>query len=99
MKLIFDQNLSRHLVAALGGLFPDSSHTSLLGLAEETDSEIRRHAGAGDFVLVTKDADFRQLSLVLGAPPKVVWIRSGNVSTEAVATLPRLPEGSGCLGR
>lgn len=89
MKLLFDQNLSRHLVAALGDLFPDSSHTSLLGLAEATDSEIWRKAGTGDFILVTKDADFRQLSLVLGPPPKVVWIRSGNVSTDAVATLLR----------
>lgn len=89
MKLLLDQNLSRHLVVALEELFPGSSHTSLVGLAEASDTEIWRYSGANEFVLVSKDADFHQFSMVRGAPPKVVWIRLGNVSTEAVAALLR----------
>jgi predicted nuclease of predicted toxin-antitoxin system len=34
----------------------------------------------GGFVLVTKDADFHRLSILLGPPPKVVWLRIGNAS-------------------
>lgn len=89
MKLLFDQNLSRHLVAAFGDLYPHSSHVALVGLAQASDTAVWRHAGAHDFVLVSKDADFHQLSLVHGAPPKVIWIRRGNVSTAAIATLLR----------
>lgn len=38
-------------------------------------------------VLVTKDEDFHRLSVLRGAPPKVIWIRLGNSSTEEVANL------------
>ena len=89
MKLLFDQNLSRHLVAALENLFPHSTHVALAGLAEATDDDVWRYAAANGFVLVSKDADFHQLSLVRGAPPKVVWIRRGNVSTVTIADLLR----------
>jgi predicted nuclease of predicted toxin-antitoxin system len=40
-------------------------------------------------LLTSKDTDFYQRSLVFGAPPKVVWLRIGNVSTAAIATLLR----------
>ena len=36
-----------------------------------------------------KDEDFHRLSILLGSPPKVVWIRLGNCSTEEVAQLLR----------
>ena len=37
--------------------------------------------------LISKDADFHQMSLVHGAPPKVVWIRLGNCTTGDVVRL------------
>jgi predicted nuclease of predicted toxin-antitoxin system len=40
-------------------------------------------------MLVSKDADFRQLSFLYGFPPKVVWIRLGNCSTADVERLLR----------
>jgi predicted nuclease of predicted toxin-antitoxin system len=36
-----------------------------------------------------KDNDFRQLSFLRGAPPKVVWLRIGNSPTKAVVELLR----------
>jgi predicted nuclease of predicted toxin-antitoxin system len=36
---------------------------------------------------VTKDEDFH--SVLRGAPPKVIWLRLGNASTEDVARLLR----------
>ena len=55
----------------------------------------RRHLVSGDFarlqnlVIVTKDADFQERSLIAGAPPKVVWIRRGNCSTSDIEAILR----------
>ena len=35
-------------------------------------------------VLVTRDEDFLRLSIVLGAPPKVIWLAVGNCSNQEV---------------
>ena len=48
------------------------------------------YAKAGDFMIVSKDADMHDLSLVLGNPPKVIWLRLGNCSTRQVEELLRL---------
>lgn len=41
-------------------------------------------------VIVTKDEDFHRLSVLRGAPPKVVWVRLGNCTTADIAALLRL---------
>ena len=87
MKLLFDQNLSRRLVSRLATEFPDSAHVADIGLAQATDEEIWAHAGAEGFVVVSKDSDFRQLAFLHGPPPKVVWLRVGNVTTDAIHEL------------
>jgi predicted nuclease of predicted toxin-antitoxin system len=60
-----------------------------VGLAATRDRAIWAHAGANGFLLVTKDEDFHRLSVLLGPPPKVVWIGLGNCSTADVARLLR----------
>ena len=87
MKLLFDQNLSRRLVSRLATAFPESAHVAEIGLDQATDHEIWAHAGAEGFVVVSKDADFRQLAFLHGPPPKVVRLRVGNVSTDAIHEL------------
>ena len=42
-----------------------------------------------DFIIVSKDADFYQRSLLFGHPPKTIWIRRGNCSTSAVEMILR----------
>ena len=73
--------MSSRLVGALADQFPNSSHVNLVGLASATDLEIWAYAREHDFSVVSKDDDFRSLSLVNGAPPKVIWLRIGNAST------------------
>lgn len=90
MKLLLDQNMSRHLVRLLGVEYPDSIHVGAAGLAEADDYAIWQHAGAHGYVLVSKDNDFRQLAFLHGPPPKVVWLRVGNVDTTAIDELLRL---------
>lgn len=89
MKLLFDQNLSFRLAAALDDLFPGSSQVRLLSLDRADDGEIWRVAGEQGFALVSQDADFAELAALHGPPPKVVWLRCGNQPTGYVADLLR----------
>ena len=36
------------------------------------------------YIIVTKDDDFRGMSLLRGAPPKVIWLVVGNTSTAEI---------------
>lgn len=89
MKLLFDQNLSPRLVNLLADLFLNSNHVFPLGLDCSSDSEIWEYARLNGFILVTKDADFGDMSLLRGFPPKVVWLRKGNCSTAEIENILR----------
>ena len=41
-------------------------------------------------MIVSKDEDFHRLSVLHGPPPKVIWIRLGNCSTDDVMQLLRM---------
>ena len=89
MKLLFDENLSRSLVNRLQDLFPGSDHVVLMGLEHAGDSDIFRHARDNDFVIVTKDSDFNELLSVDSSIPCLIWIRTGNCSTDLIEHLIR----------
>lgn len=89
MKLLFDHNLPPLLVSQLADLFPHSQHVFELGLDQASDWEIRDYARQSGFFIVTKDADFSDLCVLFGFPPKIVWIRRGNCSTTALEELLR----------
>jgi len=87
VKLLFDQNLAPRLVALLKDLYPDSLHVREVGLQAAADEEIWDAARKEGCVVVSKDADFRQKAFLRGHPPKVIWIRLGNCSTDSIAKL------------
>lgn len=89
MKLLFDENLPLRLVTLVADLFPGSQHVRELGMQSADDVAIWNHAKASGFAIVSKDADFRQRSLLLGAPPKVIGLLIGNASTDQVTALLR----------
>jgi predicted nuclease of predicted toxin-antitoxin system len=89
VKLLFDENLASDLARDLADLYPDSAHVRSLGLGGATDDAIWARAALDGFVLVTKDEDFQRLSVLRGAPPKVIWIRLGNCATADVSRLLR----------
>ena len=89
MKLLFDENLSHTLPRRLADIFPDSLHVRDVGLKAADDPLVWDYATDKDFIIVSKDADMHDLSLVLGNPPKVVWLRLGNCSTSDVENLLR----------
>lgn len=82
MRLLFDHNLSPKLAERLSDLFPGSAHVYNLEMSEFSDLEIWNYAKANHFFIVTKDSDFHELTILLGHPPKVIWIRRGNCSTD-----------------
>jgi len=89
VRLLFAQNLSPRLVRLLANLYPDSVHVHELGLDAAPDTELWTYAAAQGFTIVSKDADFHERSLLLGHPPKVIWIRLGNCSVNESAALLR----------
>lgn len=89
MKRLFDQNLSYKLAAQLAAEFPGSVHVGNVGLARAADPLVGSQAAAQGFVIVSKDVDFQQRALLMGHPPKVIWVRLGNCLTASVATLLR----------
>jgi len=89
VKLLFDQNLSPRLVQRLSDLYPSSVHVFSIGLDQASDGEVWNYARQSGFTLVTQDADFSEMSEVLGYPPKVIWIRRGNCSTNQIESILR----------
>jgi Uncharacterized protein conserved in bacteria len=89
VKLLFDQNLSPRLIRRLDDLYPDSNHVYLIGLDTSPDPVIWEYARDNEFIVVTRDADFSDLNVMLGFPPKVIWIRRGNCTTSEIETVLR----------
>lgn len=89
MRLLLDQNLSPRLTGKVGDLFPQILHVQHIGLALEPDEIIWEYAKENDYVIVSKDNDFNERSLLYGFPPKVIYIKKGNCSTEDIETILR----------
>ena len=87
--LLFDQNISPRLVERLIDLYPGSVHVSTLEMGKALDIEIWQYAYDHDYMIVTKDADFSEFGLVKGFPPKIIWIRRGNCSTQEIELILR----------
>lgn len=87
--LLFDQNLSPRLVGQLADIYPGSVHVSMVGLGTASDKAVWEYARQQDYMITTKDADFSELGLLWGFPPKIVWIRRGNCSTIEIENLLR----------
>ncbi len=85
-SLLFDQNISPRLVERLADIYPRSAHVFTLGMGSAMDIEIWQYAHDHDYMIVTKDADFSEFGVVKGFPPKIIWIRRGNCSTQEIET-------------
>jgi len=87
VRLLFDEQLAEDLCELLRDAFPESRHVRLLDCGGSSDEAIWQLAIEHRCVLVTKDEDFHRLSILRGAPPKVVWVRLGNCTTAEIAAL------------
>jgi predicted nuclease of predicted toxin-antitoxin system len=89
VKLLLDENLSDRIINRVIDLYPDSRHVKPLGLTNTDDAIIWQYAKENDFMIVSKDADFHQRSLLYGHPPKFIYLRIGNSSTSRIVQILR----------
>lgn len=89
MKLLFDENLSHRLVTLLADVFPDSVHVRDVGLNAADDLQVWTYARDHELIICSKDSDMHQRSFLFGFPPKIIWVRMGNCSTDDVAAVLR----------
>lgn len=87
MKLLLDQNLSRKIIPQIADAFADSCHIASVLDETTSDRDMWFYAQEHGFAIVTKDDDFEQRSILLGHPPKVIWIRLGNCKTNQIVAL------------
>ena len=89
MKLLLDENLSDRIIHRIIDLYPHSEHVKTLGLINTDDSVIWEYAKTNGFVIVSKDSDFHQRSLLYGHPPKFIYLRIGNCPTSNIIQILR----------
>ena len=89
MKLLFDENLSPRLVGVLADVYPGSVHVHQSGLGSTDDAAIWKYAKDNGFAIVSKDSDFQERSVLLGQPPKIIWLRATNCSSAEIEGLLR----------
>ncbi len=69
--------------------FPLIFYAVALGLVHTDDALIWKYAKENDFVIVSKDSDFHQRSLLYGHPPKFIYLRIGNSPTSKIVYILR----------
>ena len=67
--------------------YPGTAHIKSVLTTAADDRDIWQYAVENGFAIVSKDDDFEQRSILLGHPPKVIWIRLGNCRTADIAAL------------
>ncbi|MDF5721393.1 MAG: DUF5615 family PIN-like protein [Rhizonema sp. PD37] len=69
MKLLFDENLSPKLPFRLTDLFPNSLHVRDIDMKSTIDPIVWDYAKSNSLMIVSKDADMQDRSLLFGNPP------------------------------
>lgn len=86
MRLIADENISWRLKKLLPqwDILPSNEIKRAKRL---TDLMIWEYAKVNQYTILTFDEDFLELQNMLRYPPKIIWLRTGNVGTGEIASL------------
>lgn len=85
MTFIIDENLSWRLIRLMSDEFPGIQHVNQCNLERADDHAVWAFAKTNQLALLSKDDDMRELVQANGPPPKLVWLKLGNVSTSEIA--------------
>jgi predicted nuclease of predicted toxin-antitoxin system len=86
LRFIIDENISWRLKKLL-------PHWEILPVneiaqaARLSDLSIWQFAKSNRYQILTFDEDFSELQNLYGFPPKIIWLRIGNTSTNHIASL------------
>jgi predicted nuclease of predicted toxin-antitoxin system len=75
------------VVKQLKVTFPDALGVRECGLYNADDYEIWEYARLNQYTVVTFDKDIPTIGSVKGFPPKIIWLRTGNLSNSAIVSL------------
>ena len=75
IRLLIDENLP----ATLAGVLPVECHHATHFGDQLTDLELWSIAREQNLIILTRDADFFDRIILEGPPPKVIWVRLGNL--------------------
>jgi predicted nuclease of predicted toxin-antitoxin system len=86
MRLIADENISWRLKKLIPQweILPSNEISPGKRL---TDLMIWQYAKANNYFILTFDEDFFELQNLFSFPPKIIWLRTGNVATYEIANL------------
>ena len=88
MKILLDANISWKLINKLIPVFGECAHVDLIGLdVPAEDIDIWKYALDNDYIIITKDNDFVDLLELYGFHPKIVLLKTGNNSSQALMEL------------
>ncbi len=81
MKFLCDVHISLKLVNHLKSLGLEAVHVNeILDKWNTTDNKICEFADKNDFIVITKDSDFRHSFYIKKSPKKLIKINLGNIS-------------------
>jgi predicted nuclease of predicted toxin-antitoxin system len=76
------------LIDKLRPIFGECNHVDLIGLnVPVEDKDIWNYALDNGYIIITKDTDFIDLLELKNFPPKIVLLKTGNNSTQALMEL------------
>jgi predicted nuclease of predicted toxin-antitoxin system len=88
VKFLVDAQLPVRLARFLRQAGHDVVHTSELPDGNRTpDRQIAELADGGNRVVVTKDRDFRDSHLLMNSPRRLLVVRTGNITNDALLKL------------
>jgi len=79
MKILLDENISWRIKKYLNIDLDKIIHVADISDSRLNDYEIWNYAKLNDCIILTHDSDFVDLVTLLGFPPKIIWLRTGNI--------------------
>lgn len=88
MRFLCDVHISYKLTKHLISLGFDSIHVNeILDKSETKDSDLCRFADQNNYVIVSKDSDFRDSYFVKQTPKKLIKINLGNIPNQQLINI------------
>lgn len=85
MRFLCDVHIPKKLVHHLLDIGYDARHVNdMPNRWYSSDMEIATYADEGDFIVISKDADFKDSYLISGSPKKLVKVSLGNISNQVL---------------
>lgn len=79
MKILLDENISWRIKKYLNIDLDKIIHIADISNSRLNDYEIWNYAKLNDCIILSHDSDFVDLVTYRGFPPKIIWLRTGNI--------------------